>query len=294
MAEWMARENVSEVIISTPGPVGLAALAAAKALGLRTAGIYHTAFPQYVKILTDDAFMETLTWNFMHWFYTQMDLVWVNSEDYRKEWVDRGIPPERIKILPRGLDIDLFHPTRRDESFWKERGLRQGELAMLYVGRVSKEKNLDLTVTVARRVAEAGVRPVFVGDGPYRAEMERLLPDAIFTGVLSGVDLAIAYASADFFVFPSTTDTFGNVILEAQASGQATVVSDVGGPRDLVKDGENGFVTKAFDVEQIVDRVNQLASDPKLRERMGIAARSAVETRDWAAAFERFWSASPK
>ncbi len=123
MAEWMARENVSEVIISTPGPVGLAALAAAKALGLRTAGIYHTAFPQYVKILTDDAFMETLTWNFMHWFYTQMDLVWVNSEDYRKEWVDRGIPPERIKILPRGLDIELFHPTRRARRLLEAPGI---------------------------------------------------------------------------------------------------------------------------------------------------------------------------
>lgn len=294
MAEWMARENVSEVIISTPGPVGLAALAAAKALGLRTAGIYHTAFPQYVKILTDDAFMETVTWNFMHWFYTQMDIVWVNSEDYRKEWEDRGIQPERIKILPRGLDIDLFHPTRRDGDFWKSRGLRDGELAMLYVGRVSKEKNLDLTVAVARRVAEAGVRPVFVGDGPYRAEMERLLPDAIFTGVLCGMDLARAYASADFFVFPSTTDTFGNVILEAQASGLPTVVSDVGGPRDLVSDGENGFVTKAFDVEQIVSRVNELAVDAELRGRMGIAARAAVGTRDWSAAFERFWGASPE
>ncbi len=294
MAEWMARENVSEVIISTPGPVGLAALAAAKALGLRTAGIYHTAFPQYVKILTDDAFMETLTWNFMHWFYTQMDIVWVNSEDYRKEWVDRGIPPERIKILPRGLDIELFHPTRRDDDFWKSRGLRDGEVAMLYVGRVSKEKNLDLTMTVARRVAESGVRPVFVGDGPYRAEMQRLLPDAIFTGVLSGMDLAKAYASADFFVFPSTTDTFGNVILEAQASGLPTVVSDVGGPRDLVKDGEDGFVTRAFDLDQLVARVSELAADPELRRRMSTAARAAVETRDWSVAVERFWGTSPQ
>ncbi|MGC1479500.1 MAG: glycosyltransferase [Chthoniobacterales bacterium] len=292
MAEWLARENVGEVIISTPGPVGLAALAAAKALGLRTAGIYHTAFPQYVKILTDDAFMETLTWNVMHWFYSQVDIVWVNSEDYRKEWLDRGIPPERIKILPRGLDVELFHPTRRDERFWKSRGLRDGEVAMLYVGRISKEKNLDLTVAVAKRLAESGVRPVFVGDGPYRPEMERLLPDAIFTGYLGGVDLATAYASSDLFVFPSTTDTFGNVILEAQASGLPTIVSDMGGPRDLVRDGVDGFVTRALDVEALVARARELAENADLRARMGEAARAAVATRDWSAAFEKFWGAS--
>ncbi len=296
MAEWMASRNVGEVIISTPGPVGLAALAAAKVLGVRTAGIYHTDFPQYVRILTDDSFMETLTWNFMHWFYSQFDVVWVNSEDYRKEWVARGIPKERLKILPRGLDIELFHPSRRDDGFWRDRGLRDGELAMLYVGRVSKEKNLDVTVAVVRKLADAGVkvRPIFVGDGPYRAEMGRALPDAIFTGVLRGMDLATAYASADFFVFPSTTDTFGNVILEAQASGLPTIVSDVGGPRDLVDDGVDGFITRAFDAEAIATRVREIAGDTELRERMGEAARTAVESRDWARAFERFWGASPE
>ncbi len=295
MAEWLASRNVGEVIISTPGPVGLAALAAAKVLGVRTAGIYHTDFPQYVRILTDDSFMETLTWSFMHWFYRQLDVVWVNSEDYRKEWIERGIPEEQLKILPRGLDLELFQPERRDAEFWRSRGLRDGELAMLYVGRVSKEKNLDVTVAVARKLADAGsaVRPIFVGDGPYRAEMERLLPDAIFTGVLSGMDLATAYASADFFVFPSTTDTFGNVILEAQASGLPTIVSDVGGPRDLVRDGKDGFVTRAFDAEQIAGRVNELATDAELRTRMAKAARAAVESRDWPQAFERFWGASP-
>lgn len=294
--EFLIRENYSELIISTPGPVGLTALYAAKTLGLRTVGIYHTDFPQYVRILTDDSFMETLTWNFMHWFYSQLDLVYVNSEDYRKCWIERGIPAEKLKILPRGLDTKLFTPTRRDAGFWKSRGLRDGEVGMLFVGRISKEKNLDTLVAATRRLAEwqTPVRPIFVGEGPYLAEMKRLLPDAIFTGYLKGEELAAAYASADFFVFPSTTDTFGNVIIEAQACNLPVIVSDMGGPRELVGHGRDGFITKALDVGELAEAIRRLAEDPGLRERLGTAARSRVENRDWTEAFEKFWSASPE
>jgi glycosyltransferase involved in cell wall biosynthesis len=294
--EYLIRENYSELIISTPGPLGLTALYAAKTLGLRAIGIYHTDFPQYVRILTDDSFMETLTWDFMHWFYSQLDLIYVNSEDYRKCWIERGIPAEKLKILPRGLDTKLFNPARRRPDFWKSRGLRDGEVGMLYVGRISKEKNLDTLVSATRRLAEwrTPVRPIFIGDGPYLSEMKRLLPDAIFTGYLTGEDLADAYASADLFVFPSTTDTFGNVVIEAQACGLPVIVSDVGGPRDLVQHGRDGFVTKALDVGELAEAVRRLAMDPALRERMGAAARARVETRDWSEAVEKFWAASPE
>jgi len=294
--DHLVKNNYSEVIISTPGPIGLVALYAAKALGLRSVGIYHTDFPQYVRILTDDSFMETLTWDYMHWFYSQLDLVYVNSEDYRKSWVNRGIPPEKIKILPRGLDNNMYNPERRDPNFWVARGLRPGELGMLYVGRVSKEKNLDTFVSVTRKLAEKEipVRPLIVGDGPYLKEMKRLLPDAIFTGYLTGTDLATAYASADFFLFPSTTDTFGNVILEAQACGLPCIVSDVGGPRDLIRDGQDGFVTKALDVAALTQAVEALATNPELHQSMSLASRQHVQSRDWTKAFRAFWEASPE
>jgi glycosyltransferase involved in cell wall biosynthesis len=294
IVDWIAREGFGEIIISTPGPLGLTALAAAKILGLRTAGIYHTDFPQYVRILTDDAFMETLTWNYMHWFYSQLDVVWVNSEDYRKSWASRGIPAERLRILPRGLDIELFKPERRSAEFWKRWGLRDGELAMLYVGRMSKEKNLDIIVAATKRLAEwrLPVRPVFVGDGPYQAEMKKLLPDAIFTGYLRGEELATAYASSDFFCFPSTTDTFGNVVLEAHACALPVIVSDVGGPRDLIEDGVDGYITRANDAGEVADRIRRLCESEELRRSMGEAGRKKVESRDWQEAFERFWNAS--
>ena len=294
--EHLLRENYSELIISTPGPIGLTALFAAKTLGLRAVGIYHTDFPQYVRILTDDSFMETLTWDYMHWFYSQLDIVYVNSEDYRRCWIERGIPAEKLKILPRGLDTKTFTPERRDREFWRSRGLRDGEVGMLFVGRISKEKNLDTLVAATRRLSEwkTPARPLFIGEGPYLAEMKRLLPDAIFTGYLRGGELADAYASADFFVFPSTTDTFGNVVIEAQACGLPVIVSDMGGPRDLVTDGEDGFVTRALDAGELAGAIRRLTDDAALRARFGEAARRRVETRDWSEAFERFWSASPE
>ncbi len=294
MIDFIQREGFTELVISTPGPVGLCALLAAKILGIKTSGIYHTDFPQYVRILTDDSWMETLTWNFMQWFYEQMDIVFVNSDHYRKALEARGIPAERIHILPRGLDTELFAPTRRDASFWKQRGLQDGEIGLLYAGRVSKEKKLDLFAAVVRKLREEGlpVRALVVGHGPYADEWKADFPEAIFTGYLSGEELAAAYASADIFVFPSTTDTFGNVILEAQASGLPCVVSDQGGPRELVADGEDGFVTRGGDLTSLCDVVRKLCTEKSLRASMSVASRRRVEDRSWPNAARKFWAIS--
>lgn len=290
--DYVQREGFTEVIISTPGPVGLCALLAAKVLGLKTSGIYHTDFPQYVRILTDDSWMETLTWNYMQWFYEQLDLVFVNSEDYRRALEARGIEASRLRILPRGLDTALFSPARRDDGFWKKRGLQEGETGLLYAGRVSKEKKLDLFAAAVRKLQEEGlpVRALIVGHGPYADEWKASFPEAIFTGYLSGEELAAAYASADVFVFPSTTDTFGNVIIEAQAAGLPCVVSDQGGPRELVTDGEDGFITRGGDLSALTEAVGRLCRDPRRRREMGAASRRKVEDRSWPNAARKFWS----
>ncbi len=288
--DYVQREGFTELIISTPGPIGLTALLAGKILGLRTSGIYHTDFPQYVRILTDDNFLETLTWNYMKWFYEQLDLLCVNSEGYRRAWTDRGIAPAKIKILPRGLDTALFHPSRRDPVFWKGYGIPAGQTVLLYVGRVSKEKDLDVIVNAWPKLRDTGASLAFVGDGPYLKELRTLLPDAAFTGTLAGQELARAFASADVFIFPSTTDTFGNVILEALASGIPCVVSDQGGPKDLIVDGTTGFITRALDVEDFARQITQLVADPTLRQAMSIEAHRAVQGRDWTEAARQFWA----
>lgn len=290
--DYVQREGFTELIISTPGPVGLSALAAGKLLGLPMSGIYHTDFPQYARFLSDDAFMETMVWNYMQWFYSQFDIIYSNSDFYRQRWIERGIAPKKLKILPRGLDVELFNIKHHDPTFWKKRGASGPVL--LYVGRISKEKELAFLAEVVVALKGQGLEftPAFVGEGPYRAELAALLPDAIFTGVLKGIDLARAYASADLFVFPSTTDTFGNVVIEAMACGLPVAVSDVGGPKELVKTPQEGMVFRARKME---DWVNGLAEMirllPSRKEREALSTKIRQE-RSWDHAFADFWASS--
>jgi glycosyltransferase involved in cell wall biosynthesis len=292
MLDYIQRENISEIIISTPGPIGLTALLAGKMLNLEMSGIYHTDFPQYIRILTEDSFLESLAWKYMQWFYGQLDIIFVNSEQYRLSWIERGIDAAKLRILPRGLDTELFTPGRSDANFWKQFGCDGTGVRLLFVGRVSKEKDLDVLVQAFKNLRKEGlpVQLSIVGHGPYSAALAQLLPEACYTGYLSGTDLARAYASADIFVFPSTTDTFGNVILEAQAAGLPVIVSDVGGPRELVTHGVNGLVTRARNVADFTDAIERLVGDESLRKEMGRDARRTVEDRSWPSAFRKFWA----
>jgi glycosyltransferase involved in cell wall biosynthesis len=290
MLDYIQRERFTEIIISTPGPIGLCALGCAKLLGLRTSGIYHTDFPQYARFLSDDAFMETMVWNYMQWFYGQTDLVYVNSEFYRRCWIDRGIVPDKLHIFPRGLDTELFNPALRDPGFWIKRGAKGPVL--LYVGRVSKEKDLHLLAEIVAPLRKK-VGPftlAIVGEGPYRAELEKLLPGAIFTGILNGRELGVAYASADLFVFPSTTDTYGNVVVEAMAAGLPVAVSDIGGPRELVKSSLMGRVFPARNAAAWVEGLAlMLGQPPSVEERLALSRQAGSERR-WDRAFARFWA----
>jgi len=294
MLDYIQRERFTEIIISTPGPIGLTALLAAKMLNLQTSGIYHTDFPQYIRILTEDSFLESAAWGYMHWFYGQVDTVFVNSEEYKQSWIKRGFDPAKLKILPRGLDTELFHPARRDSAFFEKFGASNGQVRLLYVGRISREKDLDLLADAYRRLRKEGlpVQLFVVGHGPYSEALAKSLPEAFFTGYLSGTELAAAYASADIFVFPSTTDTFGNVILEAQASGLPVVVSDSGGPKELVTHKANGLITRSHHVDDFTDAIRDLVTDRTLRDRMANSARDSVIDRSWPRAFEKFWAAT--
>src|SRR5436190_1026467 len=289
--DYVQREQFSEIIISTPGPMGLTGLLAAKMLNLQTSGIYHTDIPEYVRILTEDRFLESLAWRYMKWLYGQVDTVFVNSEQYRKCWIDRGFAPEKLKILPRGLDTDLFNPTRRDPAFWTGSGRNGQVVRLLYVGRISREKDLDVLAAAFSKVRQTGqpVQLYLIGYGPYSEALAAAIPEAIFLGYLTGEPLAKAYASADIFVFPSTTDTFGNVVIEAQASGLPVIVSDLGGPKELVDNGINGLVTKARDVDDVARAISLLVGDRRMRTQMGERARQSVIDRSWPEAFRTFW-----
>lgn len=188
--------------------------------------------------------------------------------------------------------MERFHPAKRNGIFQKQYKLPQG-VKLLYVGRVSKEKNLHLLTEAFRRLVNEGeqVQLVIVGDGPYLEEMRvemKSLP-CCFTGYLSGEPLAAVYASSDVFLFPSATDTFGNVVLEAQASGLPVVVTDRGGPCENVIDGKTGLVCRADDTDSLLASTRTLIHDSRRRNRMGADARKYAEERSFENAFLRLW-----
>ena len=281
---WMEQEKFDEVIISTPGSLGLCGLLAARLLGLTVRGIYHTDFPQYVQSVTDDDSLGEVTWKYMRWFYSGMDTVYAPTESYRRLLIDNGFEAPKISVLPRGVNLDDFNPQKRNEDFWERYNLNGG-FKFLYAGRVSKEKNLDNMIEgfllVLKEHPETDL--VIVGDGPYCNELrERYTHKRIaFTGFLHGDDLQTAYASADAFVFPSMTDTFGNAVLEAHASGLPAIVSDQGGPQEIVKSHHSGLVIDARTPDRFCNAMNRLLTRSETSSALRESALEKAQESCW-------------
>lgn len=292
------RHQPDVVHISTPGSVGLIGMLAAKMLRVPVLGVYHTDFPAYIDDLFDD---RAFTWTcerYMKWFYSPFRAVFTRSADYVERLGALGIERSRCTPLAPGVDTQAFSPRFRDPSLWSRLGLDPTSAKVLYCGRVSVEKNLPLLTKVWKlaqsRCARAGVRAelVVVGDGPYRATMEPELAgqSAHFLGFRFGAELAALYASSDFFVFPSVTDTLGQVVMESQASALPVIVTDQGGPKEVVRHGETGYVLSATDVNAWAQRVFELAARADQRRAMGEAAHRSMQSHSLDESFEHFWS----
>lgn len=282
LLKHLQEAGYTKMQISTPGVMGLAGLAAAKILQIETSSTYHTCFPEYVENYTQDISLEALTWKYMIVFYHSVDEVVVPSKFIAKLLHDRGLRNRSLLVLDRWVDLERFHPAKRDERYWTRHGLaRAGELVkFVYVGRVSVEKNLNVLADAYLELRERhpNAHLVIIGDGPYRAGLQARLAGApaTFTGMLEGEELSIALASCDAKLFPSTTDTWGNAPLEAQASGLPVVVSDMGGPQELMRDGLTGYKVAGRNVRGLVSAMERLM-DREVRERLGANARQFVE-----------------
>jgi glycosyltransferase involved in cell wall biosynthesis len=197
-----------------------------------------------------------------------------------------------MSIFPRGVNLYLFDPEKRNGYLETHYQINDG-LKLLYVGRVSKEKNLELLCQVFKTLirSRSDLHLIIVGDGPYLEEMREEMAGTpcVFTGYIEGEDLAAVYASCDLFVFPSTTDTFGNVVLEAQASGIPVIVSDAGGPQENVIPGETGLIVPGNDADSLMVAITALINEPARLQRMGQAARRYVQQRSFEAAFQATW-----
>jgi glycosyltransferase involved in cell wall biosynthesis len=292
--QYLEQGGFTELIVSTPGPLGLTALAAGRLLGLRLTGIYHTDFPQYVQCLTEDEALTGMTWRYMEWFYGRMDRVFAPSAWYRRELLKRGFAADAVQVLPRGVDTAVFHPGNRVEDYWTSHGCNGG-FKFLYAGRVSREKNLETLFRAFNdyRNSDAPTADlIVVGDGPDLAEFRKRMqgdPGVVFTGFMDSSELARAYASADAFVFPSLSDTFGNVVLEAQASGLPAIVADVGGPPEIVVAGESGLQVDMRSATSLAAAMGELARDPARHESMRRNAVRNAAGSDWTRILELLW-----
>jgi glycosyltransferase involved in cell wall biosynthesis len=247
----------------------------ARRAGVPSVASFHTHFVSYFRYYHVRP-LEPIGWSLLRRFYRRSRRVYAPSWSIIRELRDEGI--EKLELWSRGIDLSAFSPRFRDPAVRAAAGADDDTPLLLLVSRLVKEKDLADLVKVDAELRRRGVpfRLALVGDGPMRSELEAMLPDAHFAGHQSGEGLARWYASADVFVFPSTTETLGNVVLEALASGVPAVVVDRGGPQDLVEPGVTGYVARANDVADM-----RLLRDRSLRERMATAGIASASSRDW-------------
>lgn len=274
------------VHIATPDLLGLLALRWALKKKKPIVSSYHTHFSSYLKYyrLT---LLEPLLWRYLKWFYKKCEQVYVPSESMVEVLQEKGIMSD-LKIWARGIDQSLFCPEKRDQSWRGELGISETDVVVAFVSRLVWEKNLQLYADVVNelRGKHPQIKTLVVGDGPAMDGLKKLLPEGIFTGFLTGTELARAYASSDIFFFPSDTETFGNVTLEAMSSGLPSVVADAAGSRSLVEHGKSGFVIPVEEKKRYCDVISQLISDSELRSQMALESQKRSLKYSWEAVNE--------
>ena len=264
------------VHLASPFVLGAWGAMAAQRLGLPMVAVYQTDVPGYTDMYglgwTGDAADRWLTT-----IHRRAARTLAPSTETAAKLVADGVP--EVLRWGRGVDSVLFTPAQRSDELRRQL-VGDARILVGYVGRIAKEKSVELLSEVVRL---PGVQVVVVGDGPARRRVEQALPGAVFTGALHGAELARIYASLDIFVHTGARETFGQTIQEAQASGLPVIAPAAGGPLDLVVPGVTGLLVNPGDPAGFAAAVGELAADPPLRARMASAARAAVEDRTWAA-----------
>ena len=235
------------VYVATEGPLGLSAIGAARRLRVPVASGFHTNFHSYMKHYKLPL-LETMVEGFLRRTHNRTLRTFAPSGDVVEKL--RGIGIRDISLLGRGVDTRLFNPSRRSRRLRESWGIDpENGLAAIFVSRIAAEKNIPLAIRAFKRVQERipGAHCLFVGDGPERSRLEATHPELEFTGMRTGEDLACYYASADLFIFPSVTETFGNVVTEAMASGLVTIAFDYAAPKELIEPERSGFLAEYAD-----------------------------------------------
>jgi glycosyltransferase involved in cell wall biosynthesis len=272
-ARWSS-QRPDAIYVATEGPLGWSALRAARRLGIPVATGFHTRFDDYMGRY-GAGFLTPWVFAWLRRFHNRGDATLVPTTELQATLAEQGF--RQVRRLGRSVDTKQFHPGWRDAELRAQWGLSDDDIAVISVGRLAAEKNLGVAINSFRalQARRPSTRMIFVGDGPLRNELQSANPDIIFSGVKLGDELARHYASADLFLFPSLSETFGNVTLEAMASGLATIAFDYGATREHLRSGEHGMALPFGDEAGFVNATVTVGTQGSLF-RLGEAARVAV------------------
>ncbi|ROL78918.1 glycosyltransferase family 1 protein [Pseudomonas vranovensis] len=283
------RQRPDVLYIATEGPLGLSALRAARRLGIAVVSGFHTNFQQYSSEYGLGLLARLLT-HYLRWFHRRTHSTLVPSLSQRLELERRGF--DNLSLMARGVDSQLFNPARRSQALREQWGLGVDDIALLHVGRLAAEKNLALLQpclnALQQQYPQRRIKLIVVGDGPQRSLLEQRLPGAIFCGARRGESLAEHYASGDIFVFPSLTETFGNVVLEALASGLGVVAYDQAAAAQHIRHGHSGALAMPGDEAAFIDAACWFLEEPETLRRVRLNARQHASRQGWPAIVEQF------
>lgn len=276
------RPNI--IHVSAPDLLGVGAIRYAGARGIPVVASFHTRFDTYPRYYNAQ-WAEKYVLDYMRWFYSRCAQVYPPTQSMADELKAEGVGRD-LRLWKRGVDAELFNPSRRDVAWRRELGFDDDDVVALFVGRVVLEKGIDMFADALRLAAAANpkIRALVVGEGPALAHFRAHAPGAVFTGYLEGEALARAYASADIFFNPSITETFGQVTLEAMASGLPCLCAAAPGSVSLVSEGVTGRISPTDEgAEGFARRLVALAANRSLRSRFGAAGRAQALRYDWTA-----------
>ena len=265
--------------VATEGPLGWAALHAARRLKIPVVSSYHTNFAQYLNSYRLKA-AEGLAWRYLRWFHNRTGATFCPTPSIRKMLEDRGF--STVRVWSRGVDSQAFHPDGRCPGMRKSWGFADDEVVFLYCGRLAVEKNLALLMEAFAQLESPKARLLIIGDGPLMATLKaRGDTRVVFAGYRQGEELTRLYACADVMAFPSLSETFGNVMLEAMASGLPVIGFDVPGPKDIIQNGLTGELLADVSSRALRDSMRRLLEDVDYRRKLGRNARIYAERQNW-------------
>ena len=280
--------------ISTPGPVGILGRRLAKKHGISMIGTYHTDFPAYIRDNTKSMFLKKATDRWMANFYTPFIHVFSRSEFYKSIMQqDIAIEAKKISIIRAGTNLQRFSDIHAGDSIWSRFGIKEDGLKALYVGRISKEKNvgflLDVWESFREKHPQIDVTLVMLGEGSFAKQALSMQDQNVrYLGAVIGEDLSKLYANSDLFLFPSITDTLGQVVMESSASALPVIVSDIGGPKSLLNPQKTSGYSLKIEKELWVEHIRLLCEDAVLRKELGEASKEHMSAFDIKNSYEDF------